>query len=242
ACAQTAETCGNGKDDNCNGLADCDDPACFGDRACSELGVEICNNGLDDDDDGRIDCADPDCASSRACVPGMGREICDNGRDDNGDRLVDCSDPQCVSFPACLAVACVADVPLGVLLAHGGRGGAVLDTTASSRSFATCAPPGGHGMVAEVTLTETADVHLDFTQAAGAAHVVALYRAGAGQACDQNLIQCLPIGQAASATSTFAGLAAGVYRVIVQSYPGTEARTIVTLSTGVAGKLEICNN
>src|SRR5581483_5918914 len=34
-CAEMREICGNGKDDNCNGLADCNDPGCFGDRSCS---------------------------------------------------------------------------------------------------------------------------------------------------------------------------------------------------------------
>jgi len=241
-CAQMLEICGNERDDNCNGLADCDDPACFGNRACTPIGVEICNNGLDDDDDGLVDCADPDCASNRICIPVMGREVCDNGIDDNGDKLVDCSDPQCVAFPACLAVSCHVDVTLGALAAHGGSVSAGLDTSTGTRSFATCAPSGGQALVAEVSLAETSDVRLDFAQVSGAAHVVALYRAGAGQACDQNPVDCLTVGQSPTAAHTFAGLAAGVYRVIVQSYPGTQGPTKLTLSTGSTGQPEICGN
>ena len=46
------------------------------------------------------------------------------------------------------------------------------------------------------------------------------------QACDQNLVYCLQVGQARSATHTYAGLTAGVYRIIVESYPGAEGSTI----------------
>jgi hypothetical protein len=85
-------SCGDGKDNNCNGLIDCQDPDCGG-LACSPFGLTCnavaktcsvcpggqaiettCNDGLDNDCDGRIDCADTNCqptASSpgRACGP-----------------------------------------------------------------------------------------------------------------------------------------------------------------------------
>ena len=63
----TREICGNKIDDDCNGLTDCADPACFGDPSCSKPGQEICNNGIDDNGDGLIDCADPECANSIFC-------------------------------------------------------------------------------------------------------------------------------------------------------------------------------
>jgi len=116
-----------------------------------------------------------------------------------------------------------------------------INTSGSPSAYATCAPAGGHGRVGEFTLTQTTDVKLDFTQTTNTAHVVSLFRAGANQACDQNLVFCLQVGQAPSATHTFAGLAAGVYRIVVQSYPGAEGSTTVTLSTG-STKVEICNN
>lgn len=64
----TKEICGNKIDDDCNGLTDCADPACFGDPACSTPGQEICNNGIDDDGNGLIDCMDAACAKDPACV------------------------------------------------------------------------------------------------------------------------------------------------------------------------------
>jgi len=169
------EICTNGKDDNCNGLSDCADPGCFGDPACVKRGQEVCNNGIDDDDDGLVDCADPDCARSLACRPAMGREICDNRVDDNGDKLVDCSDPQCTTFPACLQVACTADVDFGTLAAHGAKVTRAIVTIGATRAFTTCATPGGHGRVASFVLVEKADVRLDFSQATGGAHAVALF-------------------------------------------------------------------
>jgi hypothetical protein len=241
-CQAKVEICDNGQDDNCNNVADCLDPGCLGDRACVKPGVEICNNGLDDDDDGRIDCADPDCASSPACRPVMGPEICNNGRDDNGDGLVDCSDPQCTTFAACLSVRCQADVQFGTLAAHGAMVTRMINTAGAPSTYTTCAGPGGHGRVGEFQIDQVTDVRLDFTQPAGSAHVVSLFRAGANQACDQNLVFCLTVGQAASATHTYAGLAAGVYRVVVESFQGTEGPSTVTLSTGNAVKMEICNN
>jgi hypothetical protein len=54
------EICGNKIDDDCNGLVDCADPACFGDPSCSTPGQEICNNGIDDNGNGLVDCADPE--------------------------------------------------------------------------------------------------------------------------------------------------------------------------------------
>src|ERR1022692_4164616 len=94
----TSEICGNKIDDDCNGLTDCADPACFGDPSCSTPGQEICNNGIDDNGDGLIDCKDPDCSRSPACKPSTGTEICDNGVDDNGNNLVDCVEPMCATF------------------------------------------------------------------------------------------------------------------------------------------------
>jgi hypothetical protein len=240
-CAAAREICDNGRDDNCNGLSDCDDPACLGAPVCITPGLEICNNGLDDDGDGLIDCADPDCSESIACRPTVGKEICDNGVDDNGDGLVDCADPQCTQAPSCLTVDCQPQIHFGTIAVHGADVSASFDTSASMQTYATCATPGGHGQVGDLTLTATTDLRLDFTQAAGTAHVVSLFRAGANQACDQNPVFCVAAGQQPTATHTFPSLAPGVYRVVVQSYPGTEGSSQVRLSTGTAAT-EICNN
>jgi hypothetical protein len=236
------ETCNNGIDDDGNGLVDCKDPACFGDKACVVPGREICNNNLDDDEDGLIDCADPDCVKDPTCIVTPGNEICDNGKDDNGDGLVDCTDPQCKTFPACLQAACAPDVDFGAIAASGASVTRTMSTVGATASFATCAPPGGVARVGSFSLAAAADVKLDFSQAAGSAHVVSLFRAGVGQSCDQNYVICLRVGDKASATQTYAALTPGSYWVVVQSFPGTPGSTTVTLSTGEPGATEICDN
>jgi hypothetical protein len=236
------ETCDNGLDDDGNGLIDCKDPACFGDKACATPGKEICNNNLDDDDDTYVDCKDPDCASDPTCKVTPGDEICNNGKDDNGDGLVDCSDPKCKTFTACLQAACVPDVDFGAIASSGASVTRTLTTTGALASYATCAPPGGVARVGGFSLAAAADVKLDFSQDKNAAHVVSLFRAGVGQACDQNPVDCLAVGDKATAAKTYNALAAGSYWLVVQSYPGTPGATKITLSTGSTSTAEICNN
>src|SRR5262249_3392722 len=55
-------------------------------------------------------------------------------------------------------------------------------------------------------------------------------------------VECVNVGQTTMTTHTFAGLAAGTYRLIVESYPNTPGSTIVRLSTGSSQTMEICNN
>ncbi|MFT7624909.1 MAG: hypothetical protein ACI9WU_004100, partial [Myxococcota bacterium] len=59
--AETA--CGNGQDDDADGLSDCDDPDCL-----AECTPENCTSGIDDDGDGAVDCADSECFAAAECV------------------------------------------------------------------------------------------------------------------------------------------------------------------------------
>jgi hypothetical protein len=92
---ETAAQCGDGKDNDCDGLVDCYDPNCqpagatpgqacnaYGGRCILTSGVPSCGcstgattetscqGGTDDDCDGLIDCADPDCQPSASGVAG----------------------------------------------------------------------------------------------------------------------------------------------------------------------------
>ncbi len=124
-CHSQPEICGNGVDDNCNGLTDCQDPACFFDPSCQpnpdfplppdmatadmsggcQAQLENCTNGVDDNCDGLVDCQDPECAGAPNCGP-PGREICNNGIDDDHNGLTDCQDPACANFPGCQPHMC----------------------------------------------------------------------------------------------------------------------------------------
>jgi hypothetical protein len=65
--APGAELCGDGIDNDGDGLIDCEDPDCDSDPFCAPR-PEQCNNGQDDDGDGLIDCEDPDCAAFVTCM------------------------------------------------------------------------------------------------------------------------------------------------------------------------------
>ena len=114
ACTPISEAqCGNGLDDDQDGLTDCADPDCAGqpcgpapstftcdvNLACSCDGVvnpppeSNCTDGIDDDCDGFVDCADPDCASTTSCP----ETACGDGLDNDGDGLIDCDDPDCAN-------------------------------------------------------------------------------------------------------------------------------------------------
>ncbi|MCA9527935.1 MAG: hypothetical protein KC549_16725, partial [Myxococcales bacterium] len=98
------EQCGDGDDNDCNGVADCFDPVCEGvpDCGCTPQ-PEQCLNGEDDDCDTIADCNDPDCIGTPecGCAPSEAG-LCVNGFDDDCDGAIDCSDPDCLSDPACV--------------------------------------------------------------------------------------------------------------------------------------------
>ena len=119
--AETSETtCGDTRDNDCDGMADCLDSQCK-DMVCglngqtckssvcicsgnggSAQAVEIqCTDGKDNDCDGLIDCADStcegrSCGTGCSCVAAVKAEvICTGGADEDGDGLADCADSDC---------------------------------------------------------------------------------------------------------------------------------------------------
>jgi hypothetical protein len=63
---ERAQVCGNGADDDGDGLTDCEDPSCDASGVCetSEIG---CTNGVDDDGDALADCAEETCRTAGFC-------------------------------------------------------------------------------------------------------------------------------------------------------------------------------
>ena len=83
---EAPEDCGDGIDQDCDGVLDCLDDACWGDGVC-----EDCSDGTDDDGDGLVDCEDGDCVGNPYC-----EELdCSDGLDSDNDGLVDCDDDDC---------------------------------------------------------------------------------------------------------------------------------------------------
>jgi hypothetical protein len=99
------EDCGDGIDDDADGLPDCFDEDCAFDVAC----YEDCGNGVDDDGDLAPDCFDSACALDPSCY-----EDCENGLDDDGDNAIDCADLGCAGEPACASI-CPEDTLAGAL-------------------------------------------------------------------------------------------------------------------------------
>ncbi len=62
------EVCDDEKDNDCDGLVDCDDDDCVDAPICVVIPPENCTNNIDDDSDGLIDCDDNDCVDEPACV------------------------------------------------------------------------------------------------------------------------------------------------------------------------------
>lgn len=107
--------CFNGRDDDHDGRADCDDPDCQKDVRSkfyckkTETGRE-CFDGKDNDGDGHKDCSDQDCLNNPAVRArcrsshntGVNREtghLCFNGIDDDHDGRADCDDWDCKRDP-----------------------------------------------------------------------------------------------------------------------------------------------
>jgi hypothetical protein len=60
------EVCGDGKDNDGDGLVDCADSDCASAEVCTK---EQCHDGVDNDNDGQVDCADSDCENVDAeCI------------------------------------------------------------------------------------------------------------------------------------------------------------------------------
>ncbi len=159
-----AETCVDGKDNDCNQAIDCQDPACTG-RQCRAPGSscgptggcveQTCSDGLDNDGDGPVDCSDPDCATSACanggrctgggCV-GAGTEVglCGDGIDNDADTLVDCLDTDCDGQACNDSLACNVAETCGSRVCGGGA--AVSCPRAANVCLfpaGTCAEPDG---------------------------------------------------------------------------------------------------
>ncbi len=175
-------SCSDGRDEDADGLTDCDDPDCSGDQACV---VEVCDNGIDDDSDGQTDCDDSDCVMDPACLPD---EVCGNGIDDDADGRTDCADLDCAGTEGCRGGLCVVNRHLGNLE----RGDEVLwsfDTTVAS-DLAVLSCGGGREVVADMVLQTRSVVRFHLEQTGY--HVLALTtESGPEHWCNEAEIDCI---------------------------------------------------
>lgn len=78
----SAAACSNKKDDDGDGLIDCDDPDCFPTEACERSAI-TCSNGTDDDRNGPVDCQQESCKALPQCKDPVETE-CNVFADDTG--------------------------------------------------------------------------------------------------------------------------------------------------------------
>ncbi len=99
------ENCTDAADNDCNGVADCNDPACELAPVCGcvpQPGGEICDSGQDEDCDTTVDCNDTDCVNTEICgCADSEAGACFNGFDDDCDGVTDCDDSDCASLAQC---------------------------------------------------------------------------------------------------------------------------------------------
>jgi hypothetical protein len=99
------EDCKDAADNDCNGVADCLDPACVNVPDCGckpNPNGEVCTNNKDDDCDTTVDCNDTDCIGTQVCGCSPTESgKCANGFDDDCDLGIDCEDGDCFGDVAC---------------------------------------------------------------------------------------------------------------------------------------------
>lgn len=101
-------SCANGRDDDQDGLIDCQDDDCLMRGHCGEqlpIGTmyhpenrfDYCSDGIDNDDDGQFDCGDPGCKEIRelCCLAEFDDVTCSDGLDNDGNGFADCADFSC---------------------------------------------------------------------------------------------------------------------------------------------------
>lgn len=111
----TDTACADGRDNDQNGFADCDDFGCSRNPAVTVCGAwaeyesspAFCSNDGDDDRDGLVDCADPDCAENLffdSCPAPRSESDCSGSgaTDADGDGWTGCQDLDCLATePSC---------------------------------------------------------------------------------------------------------------------------------------------
>jgi len=120
--------CFDGKDNDGDGKADCDDSDCRFYGHCRHKGGKetgkMCFDGKDNDKDGSIDCDDSDCKkdprASRHCRHTETGKECFDGKDNDHDHKIDCADSDCQKDPRAAQICQSKTEGPGL---PGGRGG-----------------------------------------------------------------------------------------------------------------------
>jgi hypothetical protein len=182
-------------------------------------GGEVCSNLGDDDWDGDVDCDDADCASSVMC---SGEPSCSGGEDEDFDLRADCADPDCIGSGDCAGSGCTPDEDLGELPPYVPTGSS-LDVSASSNDLhLSCSASDGPDHVYRFTLGSASRLLINFDQAPGDEHAVALVlEAGASSGCTDAPFACLDLSGSTDTPDLFGWFSphpfpAGAYFLVIE--------------------------
>ena len=139
--APPVEDCAVAGDEDGNGLADCEDPACVDDVInCPPPPVEDCAVAGDEDGNGLADCEDPACVDDVINCPPPVEEDCTVEGDEDGNGLADCDDAVCAADK----VLCPPPIDAEDCAVAGdedGNGLADCDDPACADDVVNCPPP-----------------------------------------------------------------------------------------------------
>jgi len=106
------DACGDGEDNDRDGMTDCRDPSCIGSGLCGLIIVEgaapepentfiKCTDRIDNDQDGNFDCGDRNCQAIQelCCVTEFSDLLCSDGVDNDDNGFRDCGDFGCRNNP-----------------------------------------------------------------------------------------------------------------------------------------------
>ena len=93
------ENCGDGVDNDGDGLIDCWDVDCREELDCVE---SACDDEADNDGDGQVDCGDRDCSGTAPPAPNCFESSCSDDEDNDDDGDTDCEDWDCLGAGACV--------------------------------------------------------------------------------------------------------------------------------------------
>jgi hypothetical protein len=178
--------CGDGHDNDNDGLRDCLDPDCVNSAACLEFGQ--CRDGRDNDSDGITDCYDSSCANSAGCAQAarFSELVLDST---TGGDTIELMNPfgssldlggtrLCSSVTACYTIPMGVTLPAeGFIAIHSGEGGGPEATLQAGDALGELSHTGGTLTLTDGGAADDPDAILafiDWGPHSGALHLAAV--------------------------------------------------------------------
>ncbi len=201
--------CGDGKDEDWDGLTDCCDTDCQADELCQEN----CEDRLDNDCDQQLDCCDEDCSEALFCAV---EKSCGDGLDNDCNGNTDCLDEGCFGdLGECQGETCSTALQTGAMdpVVLPARFEFFGDTSGmGAEQTMACIPGSAEAADAVYRLELTEEATLDLELLADESLNLGL--AVMPEDCSQPMVAC-GLAQEGKLTLTKVILGAGVYHFVI---------------------------